>query len=294
MLRVRELCDELNTLAVFVSLTDAAAADPWEFWREVFSEILRVSIVNKVIDPLPAYNGELGLLRDRSEPIPRDIPGVDGLRFNDFYFSRSSLPVLPSNVVYEDLTFLCQSAVNGGFNGVFLLLDEAHLLSQSREIQQQLRYAKREAGKVGILFGGEPSLSRLFNDSAAPLYAQARIIQLSNFVDPQEVTECILLPLDESEVPLVSPMSVEHITRLSEGKPNQIRLLCNSIYERYSKGEQPDLNIGIECLENVVDNIQSAYSSESELRPRIEAIRRLDSVELEILYNMTSAESTYF
>lgn len=287
LLRVREMCDESNTLAALVSLTDSTAADPWEFWREVFGEIIRVSVRNGVIDPRPGENGELGLLRDRSEPVVSDVPGLDAFQFNSIYFSRSSFPVLPSNIVYEDLTFLCQCAVNRGFNGIFLIIDEAHLLSQSREIQQQLRYAKREAGRVGILFGGEPSLSRLFNDPTAPLYAQAKVIPLSNFVDAQEVTECILLPLDESEVPLVSPISVEHISRLSEGKPNQIRLLCNSVYERYSKGEQPDLSIGIECLENVVDNIQSAYSNESELRPTIEAIRRLDSVKLEILYNMT-------
>ena len=85
----------------------------------------------------------------------------------------------------------------------------------------------------------------------------------------------------------MSPMTVDYLARLSRGKPNQIRLIGNSIYKRYQRGEQEDLNIKIETMEDVVDNIESAYSAEYDLRKQVETIRKLNSVDLESLYNMT-------
>src|SRR5204863_7673190 len=118
-------------------------------------------------------------------------------------------------------------------------------------------------------------------------YLQARIIPVQNFGAKQEVIECALLPLTESERLLMSPMTVNHLYRLSHGKPNQIRLISHSIYKRYQKGAQSDLNITIEALDDVLDVIQSSYTSEYYPKKRVYMIRQLSSVDLEALYLLT-------
>ena len=110
---------------------------------------------------------------------------------------------------------------------------------------------------------------------------------MQNFVAKQDVVECALLPLTDSERLLMSPMTIDHLYRLSHGKPNQIRLICNSIYRRYERNEEKDLNITIEALDAVLDMIQASYAAEYDLRECVETIRRLDSVDLEALYLIT-------
>ena len=81
-------------------------------------------------------------------------------------------------------------------------------------------------------------------------------------------------------------MTIDYLIRLSQGKPNQIRLICHSIYNRFRKGEQTDLDITIEALDEVLDNIAATYT-EYDVRQKVDTLRRLSSVDLEILYNMT-------
>ena len=153
-------------------------------------------------------------------------------------------------------------------------------------LTQQLRTATREAGRCGLIFVGETGLSQLFADDSQPLYAQGNVIPLGNFAAQMDVAECALLPLGEEERQLVSPMTMDYLVKLSQGKPNQIRLICNSIYRRYLRGQQSDLNITIEALDDILDNIANTYT-EYDVRQQVEAIRTLSSVDLETLYNMT-------
>jgi hypothetical protein len=85
---------------------------------------------------------------------------------------------------------------------------------------------------------------------------------------------------------LISPMTINYLAKLSLGKPNQIRLICSSIYSRFMRGLQDDLNITIDVLDDILDDIAGAYR-DSELKKLVEAIQKLDSSNLEILHNMT-------
>ena len=105
-----------------------------------------------------------------------------------------------------------------------------------------------------------------------------------NPVQPMGSTS--LLPLAEDEQRLVSPMTVDYLVKLSQGKPNQIRLICHSIYNRYLKGQQTNLNITIEALDDVLDAIATTYT-DYDVRQKVDTIRRLTSVDLETLYHMT-------
>ena len=270
-LRVQEICERYRVLSLRISLTNMTATDPWEFWHEIFYGLL-----SKARDQLQATAPNLGFRQTAAQENPRFSLSESQLVFFSAYGERSPSVLVPPNyLVYEGLRSLIDAIIGTGRNGVLLIIDEAHLVVESHVITQQLRFAIREAGRCGLVFVGEPELAQLLSDRAQPLYAQGRVIPLENFAHQSDIAECALLPLLEDERPLVSPMTIDYLVKLSQGKPNQIRLICHSIYSRFQKGQQTDLNITIEALDNVLDSVagyihgirctaQSRYDSETE------------------------------
>ncbi len=173
------------------------------------------------------------------------------------------------------------------YKAILIILDEAHFLRGFADTVHQLRHLTRAIPGIGLVFSGESGLNQMFTDPAAPFYLQGKVVPIGNFTTKADIAECVLLPLGEGERPLVSPMTIDHLTRLSHGKPNQIRLLCHSIYRRYERGDQDDLRITIEALDDVLDTIEASYAEEEGLRGRVDAIRRLRSADLELLYLAT-------
>ena len=281
-LRVQETCERYRVLAPRFSLTDMTALDPWEFWHEIFYCLLPAA--RSHIEPIGLA---LGFRSETTEEKTQFKLTAPQLKFFSAYYDRNrSVPVPPNHLVFEGLRTLIDAICESDKSGVLLIIDEAHLLLKNRVMTQQLRFAIREAGRCGVVFVGETELAQLFADRAQPLFAQGRVIPLENFATQTDIAECALLPLAEDERPLVSPMTVDYLVKLSQGKPNQIRLICHSIYNRYQKGQQADLNITIEALDDVLDSISAIYT-EYDVRQKVDTIRRLSSVDLETLYNMT-------
>ena len=281
-LRVAETCERYEVLALRVSLTEFTAFDPWQFWHEIFYGLLSAARggPNSVVR-------DLGFRTETAEDKTEFKLTVAQLEFFSAYGDRGpSVPVPHNYLIYEGLRSLVGAICESDNNGVLLIIDESHLLVKNRVITQQLRFAIREAGRCGVVFVGETESAQLFADRAQPLFAQGRVIPLGNFATQSDIAECALLPLAEDERPLVSPMTVDYLVKLSQGKPNQIRLICHSIYNRYQKGQQADLNITIEALDDVLDSISATYT-EYDVRQKVDTIRRLSSVDLETLYNMT-------
>ena len=279
-LRVREICEDYGVVPLRVSLNDMTAVNPWDFWQEIFHGLIVAGRGN-----LNATTSNLGFRTARESDETRHGLTEARLEFFEAYGNRTSQ--VPQNYLINDgLRLLVNTIIEAGPAGVLLIIDEAHLLVESRIITQQLRFAIRDAGRCGVLFVGEPELAQLFADQEQPLFAQGRVIPINNFAAHSDVVECALLPLSDDERRLVSPMTIDYLVRLSQGKPNQIRLICHSIYNRFRKLEQTDLNITIEALDEVLENIAATYT-EYDVRQRVETIRRLSSVDLEILYNMT-------
>ena len=276
-LRVQEICKEYRVLALRVSLTDVTAADPWEFWQEVFHELR--SFIRGQVNP----NASFGLgVAEGSARI-----GLNETQPEFFSAYNHRMAAAPPNpLVYEGLKSLIAEVTEANHHGVLLIIDEAHLVVPNRGITQQLRFAVHEAGRCGVVFVGEPGLAQLFSDHGQPLFAQGKVISLDNFAAQTDVAECALLPLTEDDQRLVSPMTIDYLVKLSQGKPNQIRLICHSIYNRYQKGQQADLNITIEALDDVLDTIANTYT-DYDVRQKVQTIRTLNSVDLETLYNMT-------
>ena len=279
-LRVQEACESYQVLTLRVSLTDMTATDPWEFWQEIFYGLLSTAR-----SQLNASAPTLGFRRETAEENDPFRLTEAQVEFFSAYGQRPAV-VPPNYLVYGGLRSLIDSIIGTGQNGVLLIIDEAHLLVGNRLLTQQLRFAVRQARRCGVVFVGETELAQLFSDHAQPLFAQGQVIPLDNFATQADIAECALLPLAENEQPLVSPMTIDYLVKLSQGKPNQIRLICYSIYNRYRKGEQADLNITIEALDAVLESIADTYT-EYDVRQQVDIIRRLSSVDLETLYNMT-------
>lgn len=279
-LRLQENCRDHEVFALRITLTDMTAVDPWAFWHEIFYGLLTNARHELGAAPLA-----VGFRTDTTAGSPQLMLNEAQIEFFGAYGERQVV-VPPNYLVNDGLRSIVSSIIECGPRGVLLIVDEAHLLVANRVLIQQLRSAIRGAGRCGIVFVGETELSQLFTDRSQPLFAQGRVISLKNFAAQADVAECSLLPLSEEERQLVSPMTIDYLVKLSQGKPNQIRLICNSIYNRYQKGQQADLNIAIETLDDVLDNIAATYT-EYGVQQKVEAIRTLSSVDLEILYNMT-------
>jgi len=287
--QAERICHKYRVLAVLISVTDITAGDPWYFWQEVFSQLL-VGAQQAGISTGPATGKQFGFsIPTKERPAQADQPVMNDLWFPKAYgmhLAVASPPGLTNHILGHDLKIISDSLLTAGYQGVLLMLDEAHVLSNAQEIKQQIRYAVQEAGRCGLIFAGTSQLSVMFTESSEPFFGQVRVISLKNFTNPDDIAECALLPLSDDERRLVSPMTVDYLARLSQGKPNQIRLICQGIYSRYIKGEQDDLNITIDVLDDVLDILAAAFQDEK-LRTRVDAIRRLNSVDLELLYNMT-------
>jgi len=287
--RIEEMCHEYPLRAVSVSLEDAIATDPWDFWHEVFSRLLVSACDIGILIP-PLTEEHMGFrtpARQARDQVQR--PVIRGLLFPPAYgirLSTSVSPRLASYVVQNDLNTLTEAFLKAGYKGILLMLDEAHLLINAQETKQEIRHAVQQTGRCGIIFAGESGLGRMFADPSEPFFGQSRVLSLKNFTNPDDVAECALLPLSDDERKLVSPMTIDYLARLSQGKPNQIRLICSSMYNRYMRGEQKDLNITIDVLDDVIDSVAQVYQ-DPELRGRVDTIHRLNSVDLELLYNMT-------
>ena len=253
-LRVQEICERHRVLPLRISLTDITAEDSWEFWNEIFHGLF--SMERSQRNP-NTPNSPFGL--GTADENVRIGLNENQLGFSTAYNHRTAL-VPPNPLVYESLKSLLGEILGPDQNGVLLIIDEAHLVVPNRGITQQLRFAIREAGRCGVLFVGEPDLAQLFANHDQPLFAQGKVISLDNFATQRDVAECALLPLAEDEQRLVSPMTVDYLVKLSQGKPNQIRLICHSIYNRYLKGQQTNLNITIEALDDVLDAIATTYT----------------------------------
>lgn len=287
--QVEKICRKYRILSVLTSVTDTIAADPWYFWQEVFSKLLFGAQEAGVLIE-PETQKHIGF------PIPmkEGTAQADQAVISDLWFPKAysmhratpSSPGLTNHILGHDLGTITDSLLTAGYQGVLLMLDEAQVLSNAQEIKQQVRYAVQEAGGCGVIFAGTSQLGLMFTESSEPFFGQARVLPLKNFTNPADIAECALLPLSDDERRLVSPMTVDYLTRLSQGKPNQIRLICQGIYNRYMKGEQDDLNITIDVLDDVLNILAEAFQ-ENKLRTQVDIIRRLGSVDLELLYNMT-------
>ena len=289
MRRVEEMCRKYQLLAILTSVTNTIANDAWYFWQEIFSNLLfHAEKAGILLDPEAKRHFGFQIPR-KEESAQTDHVVMGDLWFPKAYsmhLATSGPPGLTNLILEHDMKTIIDGLLVAGYQGILLMLDEAQVLMEAQDIKQQVLYVVREANRCGIIFAGESRLSTMFTEPLEPFFSQARVVSLKSFTNVSDVAECALLPLSKDEQQLMSPMTVDYLSRLSQGKPNQIRLICHSIYNRYIRGEQDDLNITIDVLDDVLDIVTEAFQ-EVELRTRIDAIRRLGSVDLELLYNMT-------
>ena len=126
-----------------------------------------------------------------------------------------TVPSLSYTIIINDLIEFNKVFKKAGYKGILLILDEAQILIDAIEIKQHLRNIIQHYPSLGIVFAGESSLANLFTNVSEPFYGQSTVIRIENFVKADDVAECALLPLNSSELKLVSPMTIGYITKLS-------------------------------------------------------------------------------
>ncbi len=287
--RIEEKCDKESLKTFLIPIDDRMANDNWEFWHEIFSALF-LAARDEGIMLSQQSEKQMGFQIQATEHSERpQSPTLRDLLLPEAYkihLSTSSSQSLSSYAIQNDLQKLTEAFQQIGYEGFVLMLDEAHILLSVQEMKQQVRNLIQRADRWGLVFAGETTLGNMFTDPSEPFFGQANVIPLRNFTTLDDIAECALLPLSDAEIKLMNPMTTNYLARLSRGKPNQIRLICSSIYKRYMHGQQDDLNITIDVLDDVLENIAQAYE-DTDLKNRVDLIHRLDSVDLELLYNLT-------
>jgi len=290
--QLENYCDKIGVLPIRVLLTSGMADDQWEFWRDIFQGIIAGALSRNIFS-FEIKEKELGFVQSPDDQVASPIPKPPRIYFEQEYAlqkgtANASSTMPPSTRVIErDLSNLCNAAYERGLHGIVLMIDEAQNLPGKTDLTQTIRHVLSNSNRFGVIFAGERKLNRIFTEPEEPFYLQARVVPLENYHDVKEVIECALQPLREAERSLMSPMTMDYLSQLSHGKPNQVRLICHSIYERYRRGDQDDLDININVLDDVLQVIESVYSQDYDVSQQVERIRRLSSVDLEALYHMT-------
>jgi len=287
LLRIEEKCREQQLISIKIPIEEMKTINNWEFWNEIFSVLLLKARSEGVV-----ITGQtetpMGFTAETTKPESPQLSATKDLMFPrayQFYLSGARVQ-LSTIIIQNDLEKIIKVAQELGYEGLILILDEAHILLDKQGIKQQLRNTIQSIAKCGVVFAGETTLAQMFTDPSEPFFGQGNVIPLDNFIETNDVSECALLPLADDEFRLMSPMTIQYIARLSRGKPNQIRLICSSIYKRYINRRQDDLNISIDVLDDILEDISHAYEDRN-LKNKVSEIQRLNSVELEILYSMT-------
>ncbi|MFC2122681.1 hypothetical protein ACFLRP_03245 [Bacteroidota bacterium] len=285
LLRIEELCKESNIISARTMVSDSVAANHWEFWRELFSVVIQ-SLNRMGIEFADNRDEKIGFRKLDDNNLSKKWIQYK-LHFLEAYYGRISVDEpISLTLLKDDYHGICRAANESGYNGLVIMIDEAHKLVNNDEIQAQLRNAVSEIGSCGLVFAGEPEIGSMFNNPQKPFYHQARVIEVKNYTSIDDVAECAIKPLSQEERVLISPMTVDYLARLSQGKPNQIRLICSSIYSNYAKDGQDDLNITMRTLQDVMEVISSTYT-EYDLNKIVNKIQELDTIDLECLYRIT-------
>ena len=286
LLRIKENCDDAKLKSVILSIEETKAGSTWEFWTEIFNGLFITALKEGIAITEPRKS--MGFIVDESDSKVPQQYALTGLIFPEEYkLYLAGARAEPSTFSIEnDFEIIIRAFRQLGYAGLVLILDEAHILLNSPGVKQQLRNIVHRVANCGIVFAGETKLAHMFTDASEPFYGQANVIPLGNFIDLDDVMECAVLPLQDDELKLMSPMTINYVARLSRGKPNQIRLICSSIYRRYASDQQEDLSITIDVLDDVLESVANTFE-EPDLKERVARIQRLDSADLELLHSMT-------
>ncbi|BAS31156.1 AAA family ATPase [Dehalococcoides mccartyi] len=277
---INYICNDDSTNDIFfIDIRIYELITPIIFWKEVFYRI--ISKLNdlgiKVDRGGDTKTNSIGYQlnsENTSRPCYLECPSIFGNgEISNFYLQ-------------SDINEVLSAIQNKGYKALVLIIDEAQHLNNSSDIQSQLRDIRDNVRHIGLILAGTHDIASLFSNSSLPLYGQQTSLEIKNYTNIEEICACAILPLSKDEQILMSPVTINYLAKLSQGKPSHIRLICNAIYERYRKNLQTDLNITKEALFEILEIIKSQEEDKGTYNI-IRSIEKLDTVNLELLYNMT-------
>ncbi|MEV0370504.1 glycosyltransferase [Streptomyces sp. NPDC050636] len=251
--RTEDLARERGLLPVRVTLVPSDAT-PSAFYRKVYEELVA------------AVTDEGGTLGGPGAVTPAKIRRVfsGATPENDFplEFPEALSLSAPGGPVSEaalraDLRYVVR--VLG--RPIALLIDEAQLVAGHEEVLSVLRaLGTRLNGFVFVLAGTSSLLTRI-TEVFSPLLRQFKEIKIERFVESEDVSNCMLLPLrglglDADCFPEFNGTQSE-LVHLTDGNPYEIQLYCHEMFARWQKDAAMGMALTAEMLEDVRSRMES-------------------------------------
>jgi hypothetical protein len=169
-----------------------------------------------------------------------------------------------------------------------LIFDECDLLGNSRGVLQKLRNIIQKSNGFMFVFAGTPKLFPVMDDVFSPIVRQFKKIEVRDFVEIDDIRECILNPLkllDDRDpgdfFPLDNESLVREIHTLTSGRPYEVQLLCHSMFKRVQLRHSSQMSLDLAVMEDVQNELVSGQPLQS--RPLIKTSKTLTRDELKQL-----------
>ncbi|UQA93392.1 AAA family ATPase [Streptomyces halobius] len=138
---------------------------------------------------------------------------------------------------------------------IALLIDEAQLVAGHEEVLSVLRaLGTRLNGFVFVLAGTSSLLTRI-TEVFSPLLRQFKEIKVERFVESEDISNCMLLPLRELGLNADSfpdfNRSQSELLHLTDGNPYEIQLYCHEMFAQWQRDETMGMALTAEMLEDV-------------------------------------------
>lgn len=246
---------ERGLLPIKITLNNETAQDDILFFKEVIDNIMTEG----------AKRGMYGGLKNRiyrkfrsmmdTLEIHADVP----LLFGSVYVGKKTKArdaVVPQHILVTDLKELSEEAMRSNMPTIVLLLDECDLLAQNEALLQKIRNIFMETDGYMLILSGTDNMFPAISEVFSPIPRFFKRINVENFMNVQDVVECVLKPLDDEEKNKVDTASIQELFRLSGGMPYEVKLISHYMYRRWKASRSDLMSINVSVLDDVLVELE--------------------------------------
>lgn len=269
--RTEAMARERGMLPVRVDLVPGDATAP-AFVRKLYEEIT-VAV---------AADGA-GISEETAVEVRRVLAGKTppadfALQFPEACALRGGDGSIPEVALRHDL----QLFVRKSGRPLVILVDEAQLIAGDGDILSLLRTLGNRLNGALFVLAGTADLIRRITEVFSPLLRQFVEIELTRFVEYEDVADCMLRPLLEVGLGQGAfadfHATVMDVQRLTDGNPYEIQLYCHEMFARQQAGSDPAMSLSLPMFESVLSRLEAGRDVLE--RPLIQAVRSMSDDEL--------------
>ncbi|TJZ45384.1 glycosyltransferase [Streptomyces piniterrae] len=290
--RTEHLARDRGLLPVRVELVEGDDS-PAAFYRKVYEELVdaveaegapgEVPCGASTVPPATVSAAQVRRVFSGAAPeagFPLEFPEALALSGSDGTVSQAALRA--------DLRYLVRALGRP----IALLIDEAQLVAGHKEVLSILRaLGSRLDGFVFVLAGTSGLLTQI-TEVFSPLLRQFKEIRTERFIEGEDVSSCMLLPLrrlgmDAACFPDFNATQSE-IVKLTDGNPYEIQLYCHEMFARWQK--DPAMG-GMALSAEMLEDVRSRMEQGREVLDRrlIRSVKKLSPERLHAFNVLSSA-----